>query len=467
MTDATCPQRALDGASSTHAIVIGGSIAGLLAARVLLDHFDQVILFERDQFPEQPTPRPGVPQGHHVHALLMQGQQILEQLFPGIIQELVESGAIPLDWIADWKFLSIEGWLEQHDSGLQGLCCTRLLLEWQVRQRLMQSERCHLRPGVLVQGVMFREQPRPHVTGVSLRPRSEAAEPDESGAEMVSADLVVDATGRNSKLPQWLSSMGYEKPLETTVNSFLGYASRWYRQPTRAIAQGIIISAKPGETTRGGVCYPVEGDRWIVTLSGVSGDHPPNDEAGFLAFAQSLRDPSIYDAIRSAEPCSPIQCYRRTENQWRHYEHLTAMPGGIVALGDAVCCFNPVYGQGMTAAALGAMTLRGCLQQFHPIDRLNQQHPWERTFQRRLAKALETPWLMATGEDFRWEKTEGQRPGWLAAKFQGYFDRVLSLAETDSEAHRAFIEVAHLVKPPTALFAPGILWQVLRSPFKG
>ncbi|MEL6223581.1 MAG: 2-polyprenyl-6-methoxyphenol hydroxylase-like oxidoreductase [Cyanobacteria bacterium J06627_8] len=437
----------------THAVVMGGSIAGLLAARVLLNHFERVTLLERDQFPDQPIPRAGVPQGYHVHALLMQGQQILEKLFPGIIQELIQSGAMSMDWIADWKFLGIDGWLEQHQSGLNGLSCTRLLLEWQVRQRLMVNQRLHLRSGAVVQGLTIDEQPNSRITGVSLRGTSDDAEP-----EWFDADLVVDATGRNSKLPQWLASLGYEKPPETTVNSFLGYASRWYRQPKEAIAQGIIISSKPGETTRGGVCYPVEGDRWIVTLSGISGDHPPDDEAGFLAFAKSLRDSSLHTAIQSAEPCSPIRSYRRTENQWRHYEQLNAMPQGIVALGDAVCCFNPVYGQGMTAAAIGAMTLNECLQHTSGTP---QRSRWEQAFQQRLAKALETPWFMATGEDFRWEQTQGQRPGWPTTLLQGYFDRVLKLSETNANAHRAFIEVAHLIKSPTVLFTPRLLWDML------
>ena len=451
-----------DTAASTqarrHAVVLGGSIAGLLAARVLLDHFGQVTLLERDQFPAQPATRAGVPQGQHVHGLLLQGQQILEQLFPGLIEDLTQAGAIPLDWIADWQFFSLEGWLEQHDSGLRGLCCSRLLLEWYLRQRLLNNDRFHLRPGCSAQGLVFQSQPNPRITGVMLR--SAADGPDQPS---ISADLVVDATGRHSKLPRWLAAAGYEKPPETQVNSFLGYASRWYRRPTDAIAKGVMIVAKPGESTRGGVLYPVEGDRWIVTLSGIAGDHPPADEAGFLAFAQSLRHPMLYDLLKISEPCSPIHCYRRTENQWRHYEQLSATPRGVVALGDAVCCFNPAYGQGMTAAALGAMTLQRCLSK---ANQTPQPVDWEQRFQYQLAQTLNTPWLMATGEDFRWPSTEGKRPVWLSRWLQGYFDRILRLSLTSSEAHRAFIEVAHLVKPPIRLFTPTILWRALTEPLR-
>ena len=440
----------------SHAVVLGGSIAGLLAARVLLDYFDQVTLLERDRFSAKPAIRPGVPQGQHVHGLLLQGQKVLEQLFPGLIEDLTQAGAIPLDWIADWNFFSLEGWLEQHNSGLRGLCVSRLLLEWYLRQRLQDNDRFHLRPGCSAQGLTFESKPSPRVTGVRLRSASET-----SSQQSISADLVVDATGRNSKLPQWLAALGYENPPEKRVNSFLGYASRWCQRPTDVIAQGVIIAAKPGESTRGGVLYPVEDDRWIVTLSGIAGDHPPGDEAGFLAFAQSLRHPMLYDLLKTAKPCSPIHCYRRTENQWRHYEQLPAMPSGIVALGDAVCCFNPVYGQGMTAAALGAITLQQCLRK---ANQTTQQVHWERQFQSQLSKTLNTPWLMATGEDFRWPSTEGERPGWVARQLQRYFDRILHLSLTNSEAHRAFIEVAHLVKPPTIFFTPTILWQALTQP---
>ncbi len=433
-----------------HAVVLGGSIAGLLAARVLLDHFDRVTLIERDQCPDQPATRPGVPQDQHVHGLLLQGQQILEQLFPGLVDELVAAGGIPLDWIADWHFYGMDGWLERHDSGLAGLCCSRLLLEWSIRQRLETQERFCLRPGTYAKDLVLSDDASQRIAGVVLQ--------TQSAREILEADLIVDATGRNSPLTRWLAALGYEQPPETNVNSFLGYTSRWYKRPAEAIAQGILIGAKLGESKRGGVLYPVEEGRWIVTLSGIAGDHPPSDEAGFLAFAQSLRHPMLYDLLKTAEPCSEIYCYRRTENQWRHYEQLSVMPQGIIALGDAVCCFNPVYGQGMTAAALGAMTLDQVLQH---SKRLATTTGWEKTFQQQLAKSLKTPWLMATGEDFRWPDTEGKRPGWLTRKFQNYFDRILHLSLTSAEAHRAFIEVAHLVKPPTILFAPKLVWKSL------
>ena len=177
-----------------------------------------------------------------------------------------------------------------------------------------------------------------------------------------------------------------------------------------------------------------------------------------MDFMKNLRDPILYERLKDAEPCSPIYCYRRTENQWRHYEKV-ALPAGLIVLGDAVCCFNPVYGQGMTAAAMGAMTLQDLLAK-SSFDQLPDQQ-FTRRFQGELAKILKTPWLMATGEDFRWQETIGDRPGWISKQLQKYFDQVLKLSKIDPFAHRTFIQVAHLSLPPTALFNPKIIWKAL------
>lgn len=321
-----------------HAVVIGGSIAGLLAARALLHHFDQVTLVERDSFLNSPGPRPGVPQAQHVHALLLRGHQILESYFPGLTADLRAQGALVLDWTADWRFLTLWDWMPQHVSNLKGLICSRLLLEWYLRDRLLQIPGYQEKEATSVTGLTTSEDGT-RITGVILSGKGELSTLD--------ADWTVDASGRNSKLSEWLVKLGYQCPPETTVNSFLGYASRWYRRQAEGPVEGVIVAAKPGVTRRGGVLYPVESDRCVVTLSGIEKDYPSANDDEFLAFAKSLRDPSIAHAIQSWEPISPIQCYRRTENHWRHYEKLPALPDGVTALGDAVCAFNPVYGQGL------------------------------------------------------------------------------------------------------------------------
>ncbi|HZG37725.1 MAG TPA: FAD-dependent monooxygenase [Nodosilinea sp.] len=433
----------------SHAVVIGGSIAGLLAARVLLNHFDRVTLLERDRIPSSPGPRPGVPQAQHVHALLLRGHQILESLFPGLTTDLMAQGALRLDWTADWRFLTQWDWMPRHVSRLEGLICSRLLLEWYLRDRLLQRPGFQLQGATLATGLVAQGEP-PWVTGVVWA--------SDGQSQTLAADWVVDASGRNSKLADWLVDLGFQRPPATTVNSFLGYASRWYRRPAQAPLEGLIVAAKPGVTRRGGVLYPVEGDRCVITLSGIEKDYPSANEAEFWAFANSLRDPTIANIIQAWEPIAPIQCYRRTENHWRHYEKLPALPDGVVALGDAACAFNPIYGQGMTAAALGAVLLDSCLER-------SRQGPRRRGlalgFQKQLAKALMAPWLMATSEDLRWPMTTGDRPGWLSQQLQRYFDRVAQAANHDTQVHRAFIEVAHLTKPPTHLLHPRTVWKAL------
>jgi 2-polyprenyl-6-methoxyphenol hydroxylase-like FAD-dependent oxidoreductase len=442
--------------SPARAIVIGGSIAGLLAARVLLDRFAEVILIEKDDITELLKARPGVVQSQHVHVLLTQGQRLLEQLFPGLAQELSAAGAPTVEWTADWLMFGTSKWTPRYPSDLSGRTCSRTLLEGLIRQRLSAYPNLTILTGCQVKGLLSAKDPT-RVTGVKLHWHS----PTATAVDSLNAALVVDASGRNSALPDYLVQMGCEAPPETTINAFLGYASRWYQRPENLEVdwQGITISAVEGVSSRGGVLYPIEGDRWIITLGGVGRDYPPTDEAGFLEFARSLRVPMLYDLLKDAQPLSPVYSYRRTENRWRHYEQLKSLPDGIVAIGDAVCTFNPVYGQGMTTAALGAIALDRCLQQAHPT-KLND---FPLRFHRQLARILQAPWLMATGEDSRWSTTEGAKPKWSDRFVQKYVDRVSLLMQDSPVVSKVFAEVVHMVKPPTALFAPNILLQVLKS----
>jgi len=248
------------------------------------------------------------------------------------------------------------------------------------------------------------------------------------------------------------------------VNSHLGYSTRWYKRPENPKFQwkGALINVKPPDNPRGGGLFAAEGGLWIVTLFGTAGVYPPTDEEGFLEFARQLSHPSIHEAICEAEPISQIHGYRRTENQWRHYEHVPHWPAGLIVIGDAVCCFNPAYGQGMTSAAFGATILDEQLRTIKDVTSFN----FGRVFQARLAKFLETPWLVATGEDFRWENTEGDRPGRTTRMVQHYMDRVVRLAIHDRHAQHSFFEVVHLLKPPTSLFHPRILIPALMQHIK-
>lgn len=440
--------------SSRHAIVIGGSIAGLLTARVLADYFDLVTILERDRFPEKPIPRPGVPQSHQLHVLLSQGLRIIEQLFPGVKDELAVKGASTIDWTADYRLLLPRGWAPRFPSKITSCSCTRNLLEATIRQRLNSYSNVEFKEANFVTGLLS-DTSNTGVTGVLVK--------DANGIEAeLSAQLVIDASGRNSNAPNWLQSLGYDRPTQTAINSFLGYSSRWYQslsgEPFDYKVLYIIPSAP--DCPRGGVLYQVEGNYWIVTLIGVGQDYPPTDEAGFLDFAQSLRSPEIYEAIKDAQPISPIYGYQRTENRLRHYEQMSRLPENFLVVGDAVCAFNPVYGQGMTAAANGALTLDKCLKQYQ--HRSNEDAiGMGKHFQKQLAKVNTDPWLIATGDDFRWPTTQGGQPNLMTRFMQWYVDQVMLTASQSAKVYKVFLKVLHLLEPPTALFQPAVLVIVL------
>ncbi len=439
-----------------HAVVVGGSIAGLTAARVLADYFERVSIVERDYFPESPAPRAGVPQTRQIHVLLLKGQQILEELFPGLQAELGAAGAPEMDWSLDCGWFTLNRWGPRFRSGWVTRFASRELLEWTIRRRLAANPRVQFLEGHEVTGLVSDDS-RTRITGIHFRLR-----PPGQGTGNILAELVVDASGRESRLPQWLESLGYAAPPVTTVNSFMGYASRFYRQPDQPLEwKAMLIRGTPPDNKRGGALFPVEGHRWVVNLGAAGRDYPPTDDEGLLEFARSLPDPTLYNAIRDAEPLTPIYGYRRTENQLRHYERLEHWPDNLVALGDAVCAFNPVYGHGMTVAAQGAVALGEMLRARGELEGL------ARRFQRRLAGINATPWSLATSVDFIYPETEGPRPGRNSRLIDSYFYYLTLLSMQDRDIYAAFQKVFHLLEPPSLLFRPGIAVRVLQRATQG
>jgi 2-polyprenyl-6-methoxyphenol hydroxylase-like FAD-dependent oxidoreductase len=426
----------------------------MLAARVLSDHFDGVTLLERDRFPEAPASRKGLPQGRHVHVLLERGRGALERFLPGLTGELVRAGAQPLDFTRDTAWMSPYGWYARFPGDLRLLACTRDLIDWGVRGRVAALPNVRIRQGADVAGLLRGPGDGARVAGVRLRSRAADDEVDYGGAELA-ADLVVVADGRNSRLPAWLATLGYEPPGRTVVNSFQGYASRLYRPPPEFASdwKSLYIQQAPPADPRGGLIAPVEGGRWHVSLVGGDGDYPPTDEAGFLAFARSLRSPALYEAIAAAEPLTPIAGQRATENRLWHYDRLGRFPDGVVAVGDAVCAFNPVYGQGMTAAALGAEVLdRWLREESSPRGRGRT-----RIFQRRLARATAAAWQLSAGADYRFRTTEGPPQGRVVRLTGCYIAGVMRAATRRPWVRRRLAEVLHLLRPLSALFGPGVL----------
>ena len=437
-----------------HAVVLGGSMAGLVAARVLSEHYRRVTLVERDVFPDGPLTRKGVPQIRHVHVLLKRGETVLAELFPGLLDELVEGGAHSIDMAADTRWHHYGGWKVRFRSGMQFHCQSRPYLEWKVRQRVAAIANVEVADGCDAQ-VLVLDDSGAKVAGLRIR--------DRQGQERIlPADLLVDASGRGSRMPQWLESLGFAPPRESRVSVDVGYASRLYRPPAGAARswKALFIYHQPPSRhqaagTRLAVIVPVENDLWMVTEVGWFRDYPPADEEGFLAFARSLPEPDVYEAIRAAEPCSPIVVHRFPYNLRRHYERLGAMPAGLAVLGDAFCSFNPIYGQGMTSAALGAATLGDIL-----AETTSDTDSIGRRFHARFGSILDGVWMQTTSEDLRFPQAEGRRAWWLGLA-NAYTARVYALSRTDPVVSRAFLEVMHLVQPPASLLRPAILRRVL------
>lgn len=446
------------------ALVIGGSLAGLLAARVLTEHFDRVTIIERDCFPAEPVPRKGVPQSRHVHGLMMRGRMILEDFFPGLQDELIRAGAPLMDSTADLAMLTPAGWATRFASNLSLLTFTRDLLDYHVRRRLAGLPQVRFIEEVEVTGLLPADKAG-GVAGAAVRLRSQAGEGSDGAQMLLPADLVIDASGRGSQAPQWLAALGYAPPPETMVNGFLGYASRLYRRPASFSGnwKALFIQAAPPERTRAGLIFPVEGDRWLVSLTGGGRDYPPIDEAGFADFARHLASLEFYNAIKDTEPLSPISSFRATENRLRHYERMPRLPQNFIVLGDAACAFNPVYGQGMSAAALGALALAQNLREQasgHADRRLAS------SFQKKLAKVNAAPWMLATSEDYRYRETVGGPASLTTRLMHRYMDQVIRLSTKSSIVRRRLMEVFHMLRTPDTLFHPGIILRVLKQAIK-
>lgn len=433
-----------------HAVVVGASIGGLVAARVLSDRLAKVTVVDRDDLPEVGEHRQAVPQGRHGHGLLASGRRALSQMFPALERELLAAGAVAGDVIGDVRWHQHGFYKAKFQSGLNGLLLSRPLLEGVVRAQVRRLPNVAVRAGTHVRELLMSAD-RTAVVGVRVQVPGQPA-------EELPASLVVDTGGRGSLSADWLTQQGYDAPVVESVEVDLSYTSRVFRRRATDLNGdvGAIIAPTPPSDLRLGVILAMEGNRWMATLGGWLGERAPTDPAGFLSFARSLARPDIHDVLCRAEPLGDAVVYRFPSNLRRRYDLLTRFPSGYLVLGDALCSFNPVYGQGMSVAALEGVMLGQVL------DRDARGTPDWRSFFREAARIIDTPWTIAAGSDFAFPDVRGRRPAGTDL-VNWYLGKVHRVASDDREVCRAFFDVANLLRPKTTLFHPAILGRVVRG----
>ena len=434
------------------AVVLGASMAGMLAARVLADFFKTVIVVERDVLPDDPAIRRGVPQGRHVHALLQRGAQILEELFPGILDELVANGAPTWD---DGELSTLHLLLNGHKMLRSGKIAfdpkamaiympSRPFLECHVRRRLQAM------PNVTIMGgheltALTSTADRRRVIGVRV------VNVDGGAERELAADVVMDAMGRGARTPAFLESLGYGRPVEDHVVMHTTYVSQLLRIPPGTLHEKLVnISPAPGRPT-GMFLTGYENDTWMFTVFGMVGREPPRDLAGMLAFAQEYCPAHLLAAVQTAEPIGDVAQHRMPSSQWRRYDKLPRTPDGLLVCGDAICSFNPIYGQGITVAALQAAALRDSLR------RGDTDLP--RRYFRASAKPIGVAWQLAAVGDLAFPEVEGRRSRSTRVTAR-LADWALTACESDRVVAVRFFRVNGLMDPPARLLHPAFVYRV-------
>ena len=434
------------------AVVLGASMGGLLAARVLADFYGSVTVVERDVLSEDPATRRGVPQGRHVHVLLAGGAQILDELFPGILHELVADGAPVWD---DGELSKLHlsfgghemlraGKIAHEPGALAVYMPSRPFLECHVRRRLQAMSNVTIlddHDAVELRSAVDRNR----VTGVRVVDREDGAERE------LMADVIMDAMGRGAHTPALLESLGYGRPIEDHIVMHTTYVSQLLRIPPGTLTEMLVdIGPAPGRPT-GMFLTGYENDTWMFTVFGMAGHEPPRDLAGMLSFAQEYCPAHLLAAVRAGEPLGGVAHHRMPSSQWRRYDKMSRLPDGLLVCGDAICSFNPIYGQGMTVAALDAAALRDCLR------RGNADLP--RRYFRASARPIGVAWQIVAGSDLAIPGVAGRR-----SKSMGVITRLVDCAlaacESDPVVAVSFFKVNGLIDHPIRLLTPGFIYRV-------
>ncbi|MEW2116423.1 pyridine nucleotide-disulfide oxidoreductase [Streptomyces sp. NPDC005474] len=438
------------------AVVLGGSLAGLLAARALVGFADRVTVVERDVLPDGPEPRRNLPQARHVHVLWSGGARAVEELVPGVGESLLDAGAHRLAVTTDMVALAPEGWFRRWPESHHVFLCGRDLLDATVRARVLDDDRIELVERAEVLGL---EGTDAAVTGVRLRGT-------DGSRRTLHADLVVDATGRGSRAPHWLRELGLPEPAQRVVDSGLAYASRIYRAPEAAwhgypmvTVQADPKAAGPG---RAGVLAPIEDGCWLVSLSGTRGSEPPTDGAEFTRFArEELRHPVIADLLAGAEPLTDISITRTTSNRRYYYERMPVWPENFAVLGDALAAYNPIYGHGMSVAAQSALALRDV------IDRQGWGTPsLSHHIQKAVARPVAAAWDLATSQDVFYPGATDKGPTLRDRLLAAYVSRLMRTATGNGRIARRVTDVTSLERGAEALLTPSVLLATAIGPLK-
>jgi 2-polyprenyl-6-methoxyphenol hydroxylase and related FAD-dependent oxidoreductases len=442
--DAALPTR------KQHAIVLGGSLTGLLTARVLSQYYAQVTIIEKDTVHREPEARKGQPQTRHLHGLLPKGLHIMSGYFAGLLDEITSYGAKVLDFGESMNWYCYGGFRKSFPINIKTVSISRPLLEHIIRERVLALSNVRLVDNTIAKHLTNDDKQK--VTGVITEEKLSGR------TESLSADLIIDSTGRGSRTPQWLIELGYGEIEVSEVKVNVGYTTRMYKRDPRDPRgeKWIAYTPQAPSETRFGGAFPIEGDRWMVTVGGWHGDHAPAENPGYLEFVKSLQNPDIYDIVSKNEPVSEFVQYKFPISIRRHYEKLRRFPVGFLVLGDAISSFNPIYAQGMSSASLQVEVLDKMLADNVADEEL------AKVFFKRSKKIIDTIWGLATGEDFRYPLTIGTRPTGIKL-INKYVARMHRATTKDKVVCGAFLKVMALLESPKSLFHPKILWKVMRS----
>jgi 2-polyprenyl-6-methoxyphenol hydroxylase-like FAD-dependent oxidoreductase len=438
--------------SGQRAVVIGAGIGGLSMAGALAPYFERVDILERDRLVAAAGSRPGTPQDRHPHGLLAGGLSALDQIFPGFKRDLAAAGAVPVSVGREAQFERPDvGVLPKRDFGISILCATRPLIELVLRRRVEALANVTLRPASRVTGIV----PAAGSGGVrGIQFVNGSGHP-----EMLTADLVVDASGRGAPTLTLLDALGWDRPPTTEVSVDITYTTAVVEIPREAPAEWKLVRTLPDppHVALDAIIVPTEDGRWITAIAEHRATPWIENWDAFLEASRSLITPTIYNALRWVKPPEALRRYRFLASTWTHFERSPRLPRGLLPVADAFCRFNPIYGQGMSSAAKQALLLQEVLSRV--VDDPDPIAALQAGFMAEVAAVLETPWTMSTSADLAFPQTHGERPDNFA-EARAFDAALFRAAAADPVVHRALLEVAQLLQPHQRLREPDIMRRI-------